>query len=100
MAGGRGGDLSGHAAQALLDELLQAPARAIAGEHREVMKMDGGGAMGLGNLLIIDLRKPIVCGDGAGVGQDESTHGIGDRGILLDAPVVDLEVVVHQILVV
>ena len=62
--------------------------------------MDGGAAVGLGHLLVIDLAEPVVGGDGAGVGQDQTAHGVGDGGVLLHAPVVDLQVVVHQILVV
>ena len=100
VVGGGGGDLAGHAAQTLLDQLLQTPAGAVAGEHAQVVEMDGGAAVGLGHLLVIDLAEPVVGGDGAGVGQDQTAHGVGDGGVLLHAPVVDLQVVVHQILVV
>ncbi len=100
VAGGRGRDLTRHAAQALLDQLLQAPARAVAGQHRQVVQVDRRAAVRLSNLLVIHLAEPVVGGDGAGVGQDQAAHGIGHRGILLHAPVVDLQVVVHQVLVV
>ena len=77
MLGGLGRDLARHAAQALLDELLERPAGAIAGEHRQVVQVDVGVAMGVGDLLVIDLRQPVVCGDGArswtGSGRRRST---------------------------
>ena len=88
------------AAEALLDELLQAPAGAVAGEHGQVVQVDGRGAVRLGDLVVVDLGEPVVGGDGAGVGEDEAAHGVGDGGVLLDAPVVDLEVVVDDVLVV
>ena len=62
--------------------------------------MDLGIAVGVGHLLVVDLAEPVVGGDGAGVGQDEPAHRVGDGGVLLHPPVVDLEVVVHQLPVV
>ena len=48
---GRGGvDLAGDA-QALLDQLLQAPAGAVAGEHGEVVEVDVAVPVGVGDLL-------------------------------------------------
>ena len=64
------------------------------------MEMDVAALVGIGNLRIIDLAEPVVGGDGTGVGEDQSAHGIGDRGVLLHPPVVDVQVVVHQLLVV
>ncbi len=43
---------------------------------------------------------PVVGGDGAGVGEDKSADGVGDGGVLLDAPVESAEVLVHGVLVV
>ena len=99
VAGGGGVDLPWDA-KALLDQLLQAPAGAVAGEHGEIVEVDVAVPVGLGDLLVIDLTEPVVGGDGAGVGEDQSAHGIGDGGVLLDPPVVDLEVVVYQRLVI
>ena len=62
--------------------------------------MDGGAAVGRGDLVVIGFGKPVVRGDGAGIGKDQSAHGVSDRGVLLHAPVVDLEIVVDQLLVV
>ena len=99
VAGGGGVDLPGNA-QSLLDQLLQTPAGAVAGEHTQIMEMDIAAAVSLGDLGVIDLAEPVVGGDGAGVGQDKTAYGVGDGGVLLHPPVVDLQIIVHQVLVV
>ena len=97
---GRGGiNLSGDA-QALLDQLLEAPASTVAGEHGEVVEMNVAALVSLGHLLVIDLAEPVVGGDGAGVGEDQAAYRVGDSGVLLHPPVVDLHIVIHQSLVV
>ena len=69
---GRGrGDLSRDAPQPLLDELLQAPAGAVAGEHAQVVEVDLRVAVGVGDLLVVNLGEPVVGGDGPGVGENE-----------------------------
>ena len=113
VAGGRGRDLPRHAAQALLDQLLprhaaqalldqllQAPARAVAGQHRQVVQVDRRAAVRLGNLLVVHLAEPVVRRDRARIGQDQAPHRVRNRRVLLDPPGVDLQVVVHQVLVV
>ena len=100
VAGGRGRDLTRHAAQALLDQLLQAPARAVAGQHRQVVQVDRRAAVRLGNLLVVHLAEPVVRRDRARIGQDQAPHRVRNRRVLLDPPGVDLQVVVHQVLVV
>ena len=100
VAGRSRGDLPRNAPQPLLNELLQGPARAVAGEHGQVMDVDLRVAVGVGHLLVIDLAEPVVGGDGPGVGQDQAAHRVGDGGVLFHSPVVDLEVVIHQILIV
>ena len=100
MAGGGGRDLADHAAQTLLDQLLQAPTGTIAGQHAQIVQVQVGVAVRLGHLGVIDLAEPVVGGDSAGVGQDQTAHGIGNGGVLLHPPVVDLQIVVYQILVV
>ncbi len=97
---GRGGiDFSGDA-QALLNQLLQAPAGAVAGEHGQVVDVDVAAAVGLGDLLVIDLAEPVVGRNGAGVGQNQAAHGIRHGGVFLDPPVADMKIVVDEFLVV
>ena len=93
-------DLARHAAEALLDELLERPARAVAREHGQVVQVDVGVAVRLRHLVVVDLGEPVVRRDGAGVRQDEAAHGVRDRGVLLHAPVLNLDVLVHEVLVV
>ena len=100
MARGGGGDLAGDAAEALLDELLEAPARAVAGEHGEIVQVEVGVLVGVGDLVVVYLGEPVVGGDGAGVREDEAADGVVHRAVLLDAPVGGVEVGVHDVLVV
>ena len=94
MGRGGAGDLAGDAAEAFLDELLEGPAGAVAGEHGEVVQVDVGVAVGVRDLVVVDLGEPVVGGERAGVGEDEAADGVGDGGVFLHAPVVDLQVVV------
>ena len=100
VVGGRGCNLSRNASESLLDQLLQAPARAVSGEHGKVVQMDRRAAVRSGDFIVIDLAQPVVGRDGAGVGKNQSAHRVGDRRILLDAPVIDLQIVVDDLLVV
>ena len=52
----------------------------------------------IGDLVVINFGQPVVCSDGAGVGKDQSAHGIGDRGVFLDTPVIDVHIVIHGLL--
>ena len=51
-------------------------------------------------LLVIDLRKPVVRGYGSAVGEDETAYAVVDGAVLLDAPVIGLEIAVNGLLVV
>ena len=62
--------------------------------------MDGGAAVGLGHLIVVHFAEPIVGGDGTGIGQNQAAHGIGDGGVFLHAPVVDLQIIVYQVFIV
>ncbi len=92
--------MSKDAAETLLDQLLQAPAGAVAGEHGHIVDVEVAVPVGVGDLVVVDLAEPVVGGDGAGVGEDQAAHGVGDGGVLLDPPVHDLQVLVHHGLVV
>ena len=100
MACGGRGDLAGYAAKSLLDQLLQAPAGAVAGEHAQIVQVDVAVAVGLADLLVIHLAEPVVGGDGAGVGEDQAAHRVGDGGVFLHAPVLNVQILVHRLLVV
>ena len=99
VAGGGGIDLA-RDAQPLLDQLLQAPAGAVAGEHGQVMQVQIAVAVGIGDLLVVHLAEPVVGGDGAGVGEDQTAHGVGDGGVLLHAPVLNVQILVHRLLII
>ena len=96
----RGTDLSRYAAKPLLDELPEAPSSTVAGEHAEVVQVQLCIPMRLCDLRVINFAQPVIRRDRAGVGQDQAADGIRDRGILLHAPVVDPEIIVHQLLII
>ena len=96
----RGGVDLARNAETLLDELLETPAGAVAGEHAQIVQMQIAVAVGVGDLLVVHLAQPVVRGDRAGVGKNETADGVGDGGVFLHAPVVDLEIVIDGFLVV
>ena len=96
----RGTDLSRHAAKPLLDELPEAPPRAVAGEHAEVVQVQLCIPMRLCDLRIVNFAQPVIRRDRAGVGQNQAANRIGDCGVFLHAPVVDPEIIVHQLLII
>ena len=100
MAGRCGRDLARNAAKPLLDELLEGPARAVSRQHGQIVQMQVAVAVGVGDLLVVDLRQPVVGRDRARVAQDQAAHRVGDGRIFLDAPVRDLDIAVHQLLIV
>ena len=57
-------------------------------------------AVCFGNFIIIDLGKPVVCGDSAAVGKNETADGIGDGGVFLYSPVGDVEILVNGVTIV
>ena len=64
------------------------------------MDMDVPVYMGIGNLPVIDFRKPVIGSHCAGIVQNQPANRICDGGIFLDAPVLHLYVVIHHILIV
>ena len=64
------------------------------------MEVNVGVAVGGGDLIVVDLAEPVVGGDGAGVGENQAAHRVGNRGVFLHAPVGHVEVAIHQTLVV
>ena len=97
---GGGSDLPGDAAQTFLDELFERPARAVARQHGQIVDMDIRAAVRVGDLFVIDLRKPVIRRDRPAVGEDQPADRIGDGGIFLYPPVGRLYIAVHEFFVV
>ena len=93
-------DLAGHAAKPFLDKLLERPACAVTREHRQIVQMDVGAAMRLGDFAIVDFGEPVIGRDRTRIGQDQPADGIGDSGVFLHTPVFDVDVAVDDGLVV
>ena len=64
------------------------------------MQMQIGIAVRVGNLLVVDLAEPVVCGDSSGIGQNQSAHRIGDGRVFFYSPVGYLQIAVHKPLIV
>ena len=52
------------------------------------------------NFFVVNLRKPVVSSNCTGVGKDKTTNRICNCGVFLNTPVVDLNVVVNDLLIV
>ena len=100
MAGRRGCDFAGNAAEPLLDELAQRPAGTVAGQHGKIVKMNVCVSVRVCDFVVIDFGEPVIRGNCAGVGKNQSPDGIGDGGIFLDAPVCGFDVFIDELLVV
>ena len=92
VLGRRGGDLAGHPVEALLEEVLERPAGAVAGEHVEVVDVEVAGAVGVARLLGVDLAQPVVGDDLAGGVEDHPAERVALVGVGVDAPVGAVEV--------
>ena len=66
MACRRGIDLARNA-ETLLNELLEAPACAVTGQHGQVVQVNVAITVGRGYLLIVNFAQPVVGGDCTGV---------------------------------
>ena len=64
------------------------------------MQVDGRTAVCHGDLVVIDFAEPVIGCDRTGVGENQSADGICDGGVLFDAPVVDLQVVIDKVFIV
>ena len=65
------------------------------GEKPWGVKVDICISVGVGNLIIVDFAQPVVGCDRSGVGKNESADRISNGGVLLNAPVVDFDIVVN-----
>jgi len=93
-------DLARNASESFLDQLLQRPPGAIAGKHGKIMNMNIRVAVRVCDFLVIDFTQPVVGGDCAGVGKNQTADRIGNGGILLDPPVQRLQITVNQLFIV
>ena len=64
------------------------------------MDVDVRIAVGLRYLLVVNFTEPVVGSHGTGVAENQPSHGIGNRGILLHTPVLHLHIAVHHVLVI
>lgn len=86
------GDLAGNAVEALLEERLERPAGAVAGEHVQVVDVQVPAAVGVAGLLRVDLAQPVVGDDLAGGVEDHPAQRVALVGVGVDAPVGAVEV--------
>ena len=89
-------DLAGHAVQALVQQLAQRPAGAVAGEHVEVVDVDVAFAVRAPDLRRVDVGQPVVGDDLARDVEDQAAQRIALVGVGVDAPVLLLEVFVDR----
>ena len=100
MPGRRRSDFSRNTAQSFLNQLFQRPAGAVACQHRQIMNMQKSIAMGIGNLLIINFRQPVIGRNGSAIAQDQPTYRIGYCRVFFYPPVGHIQITIHQILIV
>ena len=94
------GDLAGDTAETFHDQLLQGPTCAVTGQHGQVMNVDVGLLVSLMDLRIVDLGKPVVRSNGTGVVKNQTADGIRNGGVLLNTPVLLMDITVHDFLIV
>ena len=64
------------------------------------MDMDIRVSVCLSDLRIVNLRQPVIGRYGTGIAQNQSPHGVGHCGVLLDSPVLHLHIAVYNLFVV
>ena len=96
----RGGIYLARNAEALLDQLLEAPAGTVAGEHAQIVQVQVAVAVGIADLLVVNLAEPVVCGDSSGVRKDKAADRISDGRVFLDAPVENVYIAVDGLFIV
>ena len=85
-------DLAGDAVEALGEERAQGPARAVAGEHVEVVDVEVAAAVRLASLGRVDVAQPVVGDDLARGVEDEPAERVALVGVRVDAPVAAVQV--------
>ena len=87
VLGGAGGDGAGDTVEALLEEVLEGPAGAVAGEHVQVVDVEVRVAVGLAGGGRVDLAEPVVGDDLAGGVEHHPAQRVALVGVGVDAPV-------------
>ena len=100
MACRSGSDLADDAAETFLNELLEGPSCAVTCQHGEVVDMDLSLSVSFCDLIVVDLGEPVVRCDRTGVTEDQSAYAVGNSGVLLNTPVIDLQIVIYDVLIV
>ncbi len=100
MACRSGCDLTDYSAETFLNKLLEGPSSAVTCQHGEVMDMDLCLSVSFCDLIIVDLREPVVRGDRTGVGKDKTADTVSNSGVLFYTPVIDLQIVINDVLIV
>ena len=94
VLGWEGGDGAGDAVEAFFEELAEGPAGAVAGEHVEVVDVDGAVAVGFAGGGAVDVAEPVVGDDLTGGVEHHAAQGVVLVGVGVDAPVAAVEVFV------
>ena len=100
MVGRRGSDFARNTAETFHDQLLETPACAVTCQHGEIVQVNGRAAMRHSDFIVVDFAEPVIRSDCTGIGENQTTDGICDSGVLFDAPVVDLQVIIDEVFVV
>ena len=88
-------DRAAHTVEALLDEALEGPARAVPGEHVEVVDVVVALAVRGADLGRVDVFEPVVGDDLARRVQDEATERIPLVRVGVHPPIGAVEVLLH-----
>ena len=67
MLGRCGSDLTLDSAKALTDQLFQGPSCTVSGQHGQIVDMDIRISVCLRDLVVIDLRQPVIGSNSSGV---------------------------------
>ena len=95
VAGRGGGDGPADTVEALLDEALERPARAVSGEHVQVVDVVVAAAVRRRDLGRIDVLEPVVGDDLARRVQDQPPERVPLVRVGVDTPIGAVQVLLH-----
>ena len=96
VLGWEGGDGAGDAVEAFFQELAEGPAGAVAGEHVEVVDVDGAVAVGFSGGGAVDVTEPVVGDDLAGGVEHHAAQGVVLVCVGINTPVAAVEVFINS----